>query len=780
MTRASNLGFPRIGPDREMKKALEGYWVGRTNREELERVGRELRRQNWQMQKEAGIEQIPSNDFSLYDQMLDVCAMVGAVPTRYGWSSETVDLETYFHMARGKEEKEGSEIDVIAMEMTKWFDTNYHYIVPEFEEDQQFRLASSKPIDEFREALEVGIRTRPVIVGPVSFLLLGKSRHRGLDRLTLLDRLVPIYGELLRKLAEAGAEWVQLDEPCLALDLDDRANQAYEQAYGDLTKAAGNPKILLVTYFGGLRDNMPLATKLPVHGLHVDLVREPQQLDDVLNDLPDGWVLSAGVVDGRNIWKNNLEVTLQTLHKIKDRIGVERLWIAPSCSLTHVPIDLALEEGLNDEFKGWLAFARQKLDEVAALTRGLNEGPDVIHSALEASRKAIESRKQSARVNIVGVQQRVAGVRSEHTRRRRPFAQRKPAQHGAMNQPLMPTTTIGSFPQTAEVRKQRSAFRKGEITREQYETFLEGEIENGIRFQERIGLDVLVHGEPERNDMVQYFGEQLTGIAFTQHGWVQSYGSRYVRPPIIYGDVARPQPMTLRWAKYAQSLTDKPVKGMLTGPVTILQWSFVRDDQSRSQTCRQIALAIRDEVMDLEAAGIRAIQIDEPAMREGLPLRRSDWNAYLQWAVECFRLVSSGVKDETQIHTHMCYSEFDDIIDAIGDMDADVIAIEASRSRMELLEAFAEYKYPNEIGPGVYDIHSPRVPSVEEMHRRLEKVLQYLSADQVWVNPDCGLKTRNWDEVQSSLKHMVEAARLVRARLAEQAAVDLDGGGATR
>ena len=765
MAIACNLGYPRIGPQRELKKATEAYWAGKTSREELEAVGRDLRRANWQAQREAGIEQIPSNDFSFYDHVLDACAMVGAVPDRYGWTGERVDLDTYFHMARGKEEKDSAGVDTIAMEMTKWFDTNYHYIVPELEPGQQFRLASTKAIDEFIEARELGITTRPVLLGPVSFLLLGKARE-GADRLALLPSLLGVYADVLRQLKDAGAEWVQFDEPCLVLDQDEASRRAYEQAYAELAEAAPGLKLLLATYFGGLRDNLEVAAKLPIHGLHVDLVREPDQLEDVLSALPEDRVLSAGVIDGRNIWRTDLARALGVLEKAKAKVGDDRLWISPSCSMLHVPIDLDLEKDLDEEVRGWLAFAKQKLGELAVLSRAVGEGRDAVSEALEANQRVIAGRQESARVNNTGVQQRVSDIKPEDARRNLPFPERKSLQHESLGQPLLPTTTIGSFPQTQEIRRQRAAYRQGKLERAEYEKFLEAEIEQVIRAQEEIGIDVLVHGEPERNDMVQYFGEQMTGIVFTKHAWVQSYGSRYVRPPVIYGDVARPKPMTVRWMEYAQSLTEKPVKGMLTGPVTILQWSFVRDDQPRSQTCRQIALAIRDEVGDLEAAGIKAIQIDEPAVREGLPLRRTDWNQYLDWAVECFRLAASGVRDETQIHTHMCYSEFNDIIESIGDMDADVISIEASRSQMELLEAFAEYNYPNEIGPGVYDIHSPRVPSADEMCEHLRRALLHLSADQVWVNPDCGLKTRRWEEVRPALKNMVQAAGQMREELA--------------
>jgi 5-methyltetrahydropteroyltriglutamate--homocysteine methyltransferase len=765
MTISANLGFPRIGRNRELKRALEGYWSGKIDQTELNSVGRQLRRDNWQLQRDAGIDHIPSNDFSYYDQVLDTCAMVGAVPHRYGWAGGTVDLDLYFAMARGVQEAQGGR-DVTAMEMTKWFDTNYHYIVPEFWADQEFSLASEKVIDEFNEALELGIRTRPVLLGPVSFLLLGKVREGDLEPIEFLDRLLPVYEEILKRLADSGAEWVQIDEPCLVLDLDDRARAAFERAYGRLRAAAGTLKMLVATYFGYLGDNLDTVLKLPVDGLHVDLVREPRQLEHVIAELPSGLVLSAGVIDGRNIWANDLEATLDVLEPVAAKLGPDRVIVAPSCSMLHVPIDLAVETDLDEEVRAWLAFAAQKLDELVVLARALREGREAVADALADSRHRIDAHRGSARVHRPDVKARLAGLGPDDARRASPFAGRRLVQRRKLGLGAFPTTTIGSFPQTKEVRTTRAAFNAGRIDRGEYERFLEAEIEKVVRFQEEIGIDVVVHGEPERSDMVQYFGERLSGYAFTQHAWVQSYGSRYVRPPIVFGDVMRPEPMTVRWSAYAVSITDKPVKGMLTGPVTMLQWSFVRDDQPRSETARQIALAIRDEVADLEAAGIGVIQIDEPAIREGLPLRRRDWREYLDWAVECFRLASSGVRDETQIHTHMCYSEFNDMIEAIGNMDADVLSIESSRSQMELLDAFEAYRYPNEIGPGVYDIHSPRVPGADEMRGLLLAATRYLSPDQIWVNPDCGLKTRRWEEVRPALTNMVHAAQAVREELA--------------
>ena len=765
MAISSNLGFPRIGRERELKRAQEGYWSGKIDGAALESVGRELRREHWALQRDAGVDHIPSNDFSFYDHVLDTCVMVGAVPHRYGWDGGEVDLDLYFAMARGVQDPAGGR-DVTAMEMTKWFDTNYHYIVPELTAGQQFTLASTKVVDEFNEALDLGITTRPVLLGPVSFLLLGKVKEGGVEPIDLLDDLLPVYEEVLKRLASAGAAWVQIDEPCLVLDLDEKVRAAFERAYARLRGASESVKLLLTTYFGYVGDNLDTVVKLPVDGLHVDLVRAPHQIDEVLERLPEGFILSAGVVDGRNVWVNDLDRSLEVLERIQAVVGADRVIVAPSCSLIHVPIDLGLETGLDGEIRDWLAFATQKLEELVVLARSVRDGRDAVGDALAENRRRLDAHRNSTRVHKPEVKNRVASLRADDARRASPFAERRLLQRQKLGLGAFPTTTIGSFPQTKEVRAKRAAFNGDRIGREEYEAFLEAEIERTVRFQEEIGIDVLVHGEPERNDMVQYFGEQLSGYVFTRHAWVQSYGSRYVRPPIIYGDVARPQPMTVRWTKYAASITPKPVKGMLTGPITMLQWSFVRDDQPRRETARQIALAMRDEVADLEAAGIGIIQIDEPAIREGLPLRCRDWPAYLEWAVECFGLASSGVRDETQIHTHMCYSEFNDIIEAIGDLDADVISIESSRSQMELLEAFEQYRYPNEIGPGVYDIHSPRVPAEAEIRNLLTRATRYLSPDQIWVNPDCGLKTRSWEEVRPALTNMVHAAQAVRSELA--------------
>jgi 5-methyltetrahydropteroyltriglutamate--homocysteine methyltransferase len=768
---AANLGFPRIGPRRELKTAVEAYWAGKTDEAQLFDTARRLRVATWDRQKAAGIAVIPSNDFSLYDQVLDTSVMVGAIPDIYRGLGAPDSLAVYFAMARGTRTADdagcahghGKGGDVPAQEMTKWFDTNYHYMVPEVSPNQGFALATAKPVDHFREARALGHHTRPVILGPVTWLLLAKSKAEGFDPLSLLPRLLPVYADLLGRLRDAGADWVQIDEPALVLDLSDAARAAYVSAYGELAKVDGI-KLMLATYFGALGDNLKTALSLPVAGLHVDLVRAPEQLDAVLAGARKDLLLSLGLIDGRNIWKADLTALLDRYEPImKSRSAFQ---IAPSCSLLHTPIDLALEAKLDPQVKDWLAFAAQKLEELSLLSLGLSNGRYVISDELLANADSIQGRRNSPLTNDRKVRDRAARVTGDWARRKAPFADRIKAQQARLNLPLLPTTTIGSFPQTAEVRKARSAHDKGELDTAGYERFLREETARAIAWQEEIGIDVLVHGEFERNDMVQYFGEQLAGFAFSRAGWVQSYGSRCVRPPIIYGDVSRPKPMTVAWWHYAQSVTARPMKGMLTGPVTILNWSFVRDDQSREETCRQIALAIRDEVLDLEAAGARIIQIDEAALREGLPLRRADWQHYLDWAVESFRISAAGVADETQIHTHMCYSEFNEIIESIGAMDADVISIETSRSKMELLDAFVDYAYPNEIGPGVYDIHSPRIPTTQEMESLLIKAGERLSAHQLWVNPDCGLKTRKWEDVKPALVAMVDAAKAARAALA--------------
>ncbi len=756
MTIVTNLGFPRIGAKRELKHALESHWRGDTDASQLQDTARNLRQRHWQLQKDAGADVVPSNDFSLYDHVLDSAFLFDAIPEAYRTLADRDPLAGYFALARGVQ-KDG--VDLHALEMTKWFDTNYHYLVPELHRDQQFRLRGDKPVAEFLEAKALGFEARPVLLGPVSFLLLSKAVD-GSDRLDLLDRLLPVYAELLGKLKDAGADWVQIDEPCLVLDQDADDHAAYRKAYAALQGIA-RPKLLLTTYFGALNDNLALTSSLPVDGLHVDLVRGKEQLDAVIKALPQGRVLSLGLIDGRNVWRSNLDDALILAKYARGHVGMDKLWLAPSCSLLHVPVDLASEKSLPLDLHTWLSFARQKIEELKTIADALQSSPGA-QLALDIARDRLESRRQSARVHKPEVAARLAALTDSSARRVSSYPLRRALQQAALSLPAYPTTTIGSFPQTLDVREARARNKSGTLSDADYDAFLAAETARCVRFQEDIGIDVLVHGEFERNDMVEYFGEQLEGFAFTKLGWVQSYGSRCVKPPILFGDVTRPQPMTVRWSQYAQSLTRKPMKGMLTGPVTVLQWSFVRDDQARSQTCRQIALALRDEVTDLEAAGIGVIQIDEPAIREGLPLRRGDWNAYLDWAVECFRITASGVADVTQIHTHMCYSEFNDIMQAVAAMDADVISIETSRSRMELLGAFVDFRYPNEIGPGVYDIHSPRVPDEAEMLELLRKARAVLAPEQIWVNPDCGLKTRGWPEVRSALTAMVSAAKAMR------------------
>jgi 5-methyltetrahydropteroyltriglutamate--homocysteine methyltransferase len=754
MTRSSNLGFPRVGAHRELKRALESYWNGEGGRDALLATATELRARHWRLQQEAGIDIIPSNDFSLYDHVLDMTAALGAVPARFAEAGDPFD--TYFAMARGTP-------TASAMEMTKWFDTNYHYIVPELRVGQTFRLSSTKAVDEYLEAKAIGIHTRPVLVGPITWLSLGKAKDEGLDPLSLLDGILPVYAELLGTLKATGADWVQIDEPVLALDLTEAQRAAIRRAYEALQPVA--PRIMLATYFEGLRDNMELAATLPVSGLHVDLVRAPEQLSAMLKSLTADKILSIGVIDGRNIWRADLERKVALIAQAWDRVGPDRLEVGPSCSLLHIPVDLDGETELDDELKLWLAFAKQKLGEVAALTSVARRGKGSVSAALKDSAAAAQSRRSSTRIHDAEVRDRLKAAEGLDLSRKSPFMARRGKQGVRFALPAFPTTTIGSFPQTAAVREARAAFKHGALDAIGYDAFLRVETERAVRIQERLGLDVLVHGEFERNDMVEYFGEQLKGFAFTRNGWVQSYGSRCVKPPVVFGDVSRPAPMTVKWSAYAQSLTHRPMKGMLTGPVTILQWSFVRDDQPRQETCRQIALAIRDEVLDLEAAGLGIIQIDEPALREGLPLRRVDWDGYLRWAVDCFRLVASGVADGTQVHTHMCYAEFEDIMPSIAELDADVISIETSRSDMALLGAFGTFRYPNEVRPGIWDIHSPRVPSRTEMESLLNKAAEVIDTDQIWVNPDCGLKTRGWAEVETALANLVAAAKSMRESL---------------
>ena len=760
MTIVTNLGFPRIGARRELKHALESYWRGETDAAQLQATAAELRARHWRLQRDAGVDVPPSNDFSLYDQVLDTAVLFDAIPQRYRALAQRAPLDGYFAMARGLQ-RDG--VDLHALEMTKWFDTNYHYLVPELTQDQAFTLHADKPLSEYREARALGIETRPVLLGPVSFLRLSKATD-GSDTLALLDRLLPVYAQLLAELKDAGAAWVQLDEPVLVQDLDDTARAAFERAYRYLADVP-RPQLLLATYFGALDDNLALATSLPVDGLHVDLVRAPEQLDAVLRALPATRILSLGLVNGRNIWRAALDNALILARYALGHRGPDTLWLAPSCSLLHCPVDLGQEKKLDAELHGWLAFSRQKLQELRVLADAL-DGKASAEVALDQARAAIESRRRSPRVHNPAVKARVAALTATAAARATPHVQRQLQQAQALRLPAFPTTTIGSFPQTQDVRLARARNKSGKLSDADYDAFLAEQTAHCVRVQEQIGLDVLVHGEFERNDMVEYFGEQLDGFAFTGNGWVQSYGSRCVKPPVIFGDVSRPAPMTVRWSRYAQSLTDKPMKGMLTGPVTVLQWSFVRDDQSRADTCTQVALALRDEVNDLEAAGIRAIQIDEPALREGLPLRRAQWQDYLDWAVRAFRISASGVADATQIHTHMCYAQFNDIIEAVAALDADVISIETSRSRMELLDAFARFDYPNQIGPGVYDIHSPRVPDSAEMVELLRKASDVLPPGKLWVNPDCGLKTRGWPETRAALEAMVGAARTLRGEVA--------------
>jgi 5-methyltetrahydropteroyltriglutamate--homocysteine methyltransferase len=755
MVLATNLGFSRIGAKRELKKATESYWKGEISRDDLLAAGKSLRKAHWQMQKDAGLDHIPCNDFSFYDIMLDMSALLGAVPSRYHWAGDTVDLDTYFAMARG-------DAKAPAMEMTKWFDTNYHYIVPELSRGQTFKIASHKIFEEFQEAKEAGIPARPVLIGPVTYLSLAKTKDES-DALDLLSRLLPVYAEILSRLKAAGAEWVQIDEPVLALDLTGKQQEGLMAAYSAF--APLGLKILVASYFGSLRENMDVALKLPVAALHLDLRRGADQLGAALDKVPPTLSLSLGIVDGRNVWKNNLRSSLALLRKASEKLGNDRVMVAPSCSMMHCPIDLDLETKMDPQLKSWMAFGKQKLSEISLLATALKGGDGAIADALSESDAVAQDRATSPRSHDPAVRARMDALNTDMLSRKSPFARRRVLQHAALGLPMFPTTTIGSFPQTKEIREARANLKKGVLSEAAYDELMKKEIAAVVQFQEQIGIDVLVHGEPERNDMVEYFGEQMAGYTFSQNGWVQSYGSRYVKPPIIYGDVSRPKAMTVLWSQYAQSLTELPMKGMLTGPVTMLFWSFVRDDQPKSETCFQIAFAIRDEVLDLEKAGIKVIQIDEPAIREGLPLRRDDWAHYLSWAVDSFRLSASGVQDSTQIHTHMCYSEFNDIIESIGEMDADVISIETSRSQMELLEAFVAYKYPNEIGPGVYDIHSPRIPSMEDIVILLEKAATVLDPAQIWVNPDCGLKTRHWNEVRPSLQHMVAAAMIMRGRM---------------
>lgn len=751
------LGFPRIGDQRELKFALEKYWRNEISAAELAEVAKSIRKTNLLRQQTAGIDWIPCGDFSFYDQILDTIILTGAIPQRFGIAEANKnDLDTYFLLARGKSKTK----EAPALEMTKWFDTNYHYLVPEWTADTSFSLNDANILSEFREANELGVKTVPKLIGPLTFLFVGKKKAAGFSRLALLPKLVKVYSEVLEKLAQAGAEWVQIEEPILSTDLPEAWREAFTSTYETLSQQ--RTKILLTNYFGPVRDFLPAVLKLPVHGFHFDLTLGAEDIPELLKSFPAGKLLSAGIVDGRNIWRNDYRASLDTLRQLAQKVTPQNLLVSTSSSLQFVPISLQPETSLEPEIKSWLAFAEEKLQELTEIATLLGEAEPDTHPAFRKNQEIIATRKNSARTRIDSVRERLKQVTERDFHRQSVFSERRKVQHEILDLPQYPTTTIGSFPQTTEIRDARNKLRKGEWTASEYEAFLRKQTEKLIRQQEEIGIDVLVHGEFERNDMVQYFGELLNGFVFTQNGWVQSYGSRCVKPPIIYGDVVRPLPMTVEWAKYAQSLTKLPVKGMLTGPVTILQWSFVRDDIPRKDTTWQIALAIRDEVCDLEKAGIQIIQIDEPALREGLPLRKNEHPEYLDWAAKAFCLATSGVRDDTQIHTHMCYAEFNDIIEAIAALDADVISVENSRSGAELLKIFRDFDYKNEIGPGVWDIHSPRIPSAEEITGHLEAAAKVLPPENIWVNPDCGLKTRDWPETITSLKNMVTAAKKMR------------------
>lgn len=758
MVSTHNLGFPRIGGQRELKFALERYWRGEINAEALEKAGKTLRLQHWTIQ--SGLDWLPVGDFSFYDHVLDTSQMLGNLPARVDKNADK--LTQYFQASRGQAGSSCCDHQIAAAEMTKWFDTNYHYLVPEFSADTAFSAHPERLIAQVTEARSASYNVKPVLIGPVSYLWLGKSKDHT-DKLALLENLLAVYAEILQELAKQDIEWVQIDEPILVTELTPEWQQALQKAYFSLAKTG--VKLLLTTYFGQLQQNLQLACELPTAGLHIDAINAADEIIRVVDWLPSHKVLSVGIINGRNIWKTDLNQALDLLEPVHKRLG-ERLWLAPSCSLLHVPIDLHSEQNLDDDIRDWLAFAVQKLDELQVLAHALNAGRSSVASQLDENTQAILRRQHSTRVHNTAVKQRCESIRPELSKRQSVYAKRAAIQQADLQLPDFPTTTIGSFPQTNSIRQARKQYRLGQLERAEYQQQMQAEIRFAIHKQLELDLDVLVHGEAERNDMVEYFGQQLQGFAFTDNGWVQSYGSRCVKPPIIFGDVSRPSPMTVEWTQYAQSLTDKPVKGMLTGPVTILNWSFVRDDQPRSKTCKQISLAICDEVMDLERAGVKIIQIDEAALREGLPLRQSQWQAYLDWAIESFRITANGVSDKTQIHTHMCYSEFNDIIEAIAAMDADVITIETSRSQMELLDVFRDFEYPNAIGPGVYDIHSPNIPSEQSMVALLKLAAQRINQQKLWVNPDCGLKTRRWEEVEPALKAMVSAARSLRAQLA--------------
>ncbi len=762
----TTLGFPRIGPGRELKRALESYWADRIDASELKSRAAEIRAQRWRSQRDAGIDQIPSGDFSLYDHVLDTAIMVGAVPARFQRLGLADELALTFAMARGAEGPVG---EVAPLDMTKWFDTNYHYLVPELETGQRFKLSSTRPVDEFQEALALGIETRPVLLGPLTFLSLSKIPDSTKSPLTLLDALLPVYGQLLAKLRAAGASWVQLDEPCLAQDAPVALLEGMERAYFQLRQAAPDLRILLASYFGGLGPNLETALQLPVDAVHLDLARGPEDLEPALELVPESLILCLGVVDGRNVWRLDPDRALAAIGRAASKVGPQRLMVAPSCSLMHLPVTVRGEEGgLDEELTSWLAFAEEKLEEVVLLATGLEPG-GARSEGMERLRDSVRERRDSPRRHRPEVQARARAVTPADFRSGQSPSERQ-AFAARLRLPLLPTTTIGSFPQGTELRQARARLRRGELDQAGYEAVIEEEVRRVVRFQEEAGLDLLVHGEPERNDMVEYFAELLDGIATTRQGWVQSYGSRCAKPPIVIGDVHRPAPMTVRWTRFAQSLTTRPVKGIITGPVTILQWSFPREDVTREESCRQIALALRDEVSDLEAAGITVIQIDEPALREGLPLRRAAQADYLRWAVDGYRLTAGGASPPVQVHTHMCYSEFSDIMDAIRELDADALYIEAARSGMALLHSLADSGYSGPVGPGLYDIHSPVVPTVEEMASRLRAAASVIAPDRLWANPDCGLKTRTWAEVDPSLRRLVGAARLVAAELAPASA----------
>ena len=755
MAKVHNLGFPRVGSMRELKFAQEGYWSGKSTKEELLKLASEIRKINWDHQK--SLDLVAVGDFSLYDQVLDMSFTLGNIPQRARNYSGDV-LDNYFRVARGRSVDPKQAIS--AAEMTKWFDTNYHYMVPEFEVSTTFKLDASRIIDQITEAKNLGLKPKPVIIGPVTYLAIGKEKDNS-NKLDLLPKLLDTYFELLEVLVAQNIEWVQIDEPILVTELSDELKKAFEISYAKLN----NPKlkILLATYFGSLQDNLETISKLPIAGLHIDAVNGGAEVDAVISKM-GGKVISLGVVNGRNIWKSDLNAILDWVEPIANKLG-DNLWIAPSCSLLHVPVDLSSEKKLDSEISSWLAFAIEKIKEIEVITTAINSGRAKVENELAQNKQSLNSRKNSTRVHNPSVQAELAKVDASWGMRKGTYLERQVKQLPVLNLPKFPTTTIGSFPQTGDIRSARSKFKSGEITENAYQDAMRKEIIHSIKEQESLGLDVLVHGEAERNDMVEYFGEQLQGYAFSQFGWVQSYGSRCVKPPILFGDISRPKAMTVEWIKFAQSQTLKVMKGMLTGPVTILNWSFVRDDQPRSTSCAQLALAIRQEVLDLEKAGIKVIQIDEAALREGLPLRKSQWKEYLDWAVGAFRIAANGVGDQTQIHTHMCYSEFNDIISSIADMDTDVITIETSRSDMELLDAFDNFKYPNEIGPGVYDIHSPNIPTQEHIVSLMQKAAQKIPAERLWVNPDCGLKTRQWSEVTPALTNMVAAAKTLRSQL---------------